>query len=61
MPIRILLHFGGRNTPKIRQPWPSKREPSIVTEKSIRDFTRVVEQSGILNPAQEDSGPRAQS
>src|SRR5260370_8080008 len=41
-----LPHVTGRNLPKIRQP----REPeaSTVTEKTIADFTRVVEQTGIL-------------
>jgi hypothetical protein len=32
--------------PKIRQP--SKPEPSTINEKTIADFTRVVEETGIL-------------
>ncbi len=32
--------------PKIRQP--RGPEPSIISEKTIADFTRVVEQTGIL-------------
>jgi hypothetical protein len=47
MPIKILMHFMGRNLPKIRQPRPWK-EPSIVNEKTLRDFTRVVDETGIL-------------
>jgi hypothetical protein len=39
----------GRNLPKIRQSKESK--PSIVNERTIADFTRVVEQTGILAPA----------
>jgi len=36
----------GRNLPKIRQP--REPEPSIINEKTIADFARVVEQTGIL-------------
>jgi hypothetical protein len=36
----------GRNLPKIWQP--SEPEPSIINEKTIADFTRVVRQTGIL-------------
>jgi len=32
--------------PKIRQP--REPEPSIVNEKTIADFTRVIERTGIL-------------
>jgi hypothetical protein len=35
-----------RNLPKIRQP--REPEPSTVNEKTIADFTRVVEEMGIL-------------
>ncbi len=38
----------GRNLPKIRQP--REPEPSIINEKTIADFTRVVEQTGIFDP-----------
>ena len=46
-----MLHAGqydltGRNLPKIRQP--REPEPSTIDEKTIADFTRVVEQTGIL-------------
>jgi hypothetical protein len=36
----------GRNLPKIRQP--RAPEPSTINDKTIADFTRVVEQTGIL-------------
>jgi hypothetical protein len=37
----------GRNLPKI---WQSREpEPSIINERTIADFTRVVEQTGILD------------
>jgi hypothetical protein len=44
MPPCFLLT--GRNLPKIRQP--REREPSTINEKTVADFTRVVEQTGIL-------------
>jgi hypothetical protein len=46
MASRFLTILTGRNMPKIRQP----REPeqSTINEKTIADFTRVVEQTGIL-------------
>jgi hypothetical protein len=46
MAPRILTILTGRNLPKIRQP--REPEPSIINEKTIADFTRVVEQTGIL-------------
>ena len=46
MARRFLTILTGRNLPKIR---PSREaEPSIINEKTIADFTRVVEQTGIL-------------
>jgi hypothetical protein len=36
----------GRKLPKIRPP--KEAERSIINEKTIADFTRVVEQTGIL-------------
>jgi hypothetical protein len=36
----------GRNLPKIRQP--REAGPSTINEKTITDFMRVVEQTGIL-------------
>jgi hypothetical protein len=53
----FLTILTGRNMPKIRQP----REPesSTINEKTIADFTRVVEETGILErdkaPANEAS------
>jgi hypothetical protein len=46
MSSRFLTILTGRNLPKIRQP--QEREPSIINEKTVADFTRVVEQAGIL-------------
>jgi hypothetical protein len=43
---RFLTILTGRNLPKIRQP--REPEPSTINEKTIADFTRVVEQTGIL-------------
>jgi hypothetical protein len=42
---RFLTILTGRNLPKIRQS--GEAEPSIITEKTIADFTRVVEQTRI--------------
>ena len=52
MAPRFLTILTGRNLPKIRQS--KEPEPSIINERTIADFTRVVEQTGILKPA--DSG-----
>ena len=46
MAPRFLTIMTGRNLPTIRQP--REPEPSIINEKTIADFTRVVEQTGIL-------------
>ena len=46
MAPRFLTILTGRNVPKIRQS--REAEPSIVNEKTIADFARVVEQTGIL-------------
>jgi hypothetical protein len=46
MAPRILTILTGRNLPKIRQL--REPEPSIINEKTIADFTRVVQQTGIL-------------
>ena len=49
MASRFLIINTGRNVPRIigqsREP-----EPSTINEKTIADFTRVVEQTGILHP-----------
>jgi hypothetical protein len=50
MAPRFLTILTGRNLPKIRQ----SPEPSTINDKTIADFTRVVEQTGIL-----ERGPRA--
>ncbi len=46
MAPRFLTILTGQNLPKIWQSRPP--EPSIINEKTIADFTRVVEQTGIL-------------
>jgi hypothetical protein len=52
---RFLTILTGRNLPKIRQS--REAEPSTITERTVADFTQVVEQTGILAPAA--SGPAA--
>jgi hypothetical protein len=49
MAPRFRTILTGRNLPKIRQP--GEPEPSTINAKTIADFTRVVEQTGILAPA----------
>jgi hypothetical protein len=49
MAPRLVTLTTGRNLPKIRQS--NESEPSTVNERTIADFTRVVEQTGILAPA----------
>ena len=51
---RFFTLLTGRNLPKIRQP--REPEPSIINEKTIADFTRVVKQTGILK--RDVTGPR---
>jgi hypothetical protein len=46
---RFLTILTGRDLPQIRQP--REPEPSTINEKTIADFARVVEQTGILKPA----------
>jgi hypothetical protein len=55
MAPRFLTILTGHNLPKIRQS--REVEPSTINGKTIADFTRVVEQTGILAPAA--SGPAA--
>jgi hypothetical protein len=55
MAPRFLTILTGRNLPKIRQS--REAEPSTINEKTVADFTRVVEQTAILAPAA--SGPAA--
>jgi hypothetical protein len=54
MAHRFLTILTGRNLPKIMQS--RKTEPSIINEKTIADFTRVVEQTGILQGNPIDAG-----
>jgi hypothetical protein len=55
MAPRFLTLLTGSNLPKIRQP----REPerSTINEKTVADFTRVVEQTGILDRERCSLGP----
>jgi len=46
MATRSLTILTGRNLPKIRQF--GEAEPSTVNARTVADFTRVVEQTGIL-------------
>jgi hypothetical protein len=46
MARRFLTILSGRNLPKIEQS--NEAEPSIINEKTIPDFARVVEQTEIL-------------
>jgi hypothetical protein len=56
MALRFLTILTGRNLPTIRQP--REPEPSTINEKTIADFTRVVEQTGILErEPRADKGP----
>jgi hypothetical protein len=55
----LLTILTGRNLPKLWQP--REPEPSIINEKTIADFTRVVEQTEILQreqPAGEAPSPK---
>jgi hypothetical protein len=47
MAPRFLTILTGRNLPKITGQ-SGEPEPSIINEKTVADFTRVVEQTGIL-------------
>jgi hypothetical protein len=47
MALRFVTILTGRNLPKIQQP--PEPKPAIINEKTIADFTRVVEQKGILD------------
>jgi hypothetical protein len=46
MALRFPTHLTGRNLPKIEQR--RDGEPPIVNDRTVADFTRVVEQTGIL-------------
>jgi hypothetical protein len=45
MTPRFLTILTGRNLPKIRQP--REPEPSITNEKTVADFTRVLDDQGV--------------
>jgi hypothetical protein len=47
MAPQFMTILTGRDLPRIRQA--RAPEPSIIDEKTIADFTRVVEQTGILD------------
>jgi hypothetical protein len=47
MTPRFLTILTGRNLPKIRQA--GEPEPSTINEKTVADFARVLEQTGILD------------
>ena len=55
MAPRFLTLLTGRNLPKIRQP--REPEPSTINEKTTADFTRVVEETGILDRERCTLGP----
>jgi hypothetical protein len=48
MAPRFITILTGRNLPKIRQS--REVEPSTINQKTVADFTRVVERTGILKP-----------
>ena len=52
----MLTILAGRNLPKIRQS--GAAEPSIVNTKTVADFMRVVEQTGILQRGDRAPEPR---
>jgi hypothetical protein len=52
MRFRFRTVLTGRNLPKIRQP--KEPEPATINQKTVADFTRVVEQTGILKPKDGD-------
>jgi hypothetical protein len=62
MSPRFLTILTGRNLPKIQQT--REPEPSTINEKTMADFTRVVEQTGVLerkSDANEKPGPEGQA
>jgi hypothetical protein len=54
MAVRFRISLTGRDLAKIRQP--ADVPPSIINDKTLADFARVVEQTGIL--AREAPGPK---
>jgi hypothetical protein len=51
MPARFLNIMTGRNPPRTWQP--RRPQPSTINEKTLADFVRVVERSGILGKNKE--------
>ncbi|MBR1193265.1 hypothetical protein [Bradyrhizobium sp. AUGA SZCCT0160] len=49
MTFRFRTILTGRNVPRIEQP-EAPMPPSIINEKTLADFIRVVELTGILKP-----------
>jgi hypothetical protein len=47
MSSKLLTILTGRNLPKIQQA--RDPEPSVINEKTLADFTRVVKQTGIFS------------
>jgi hypothetical protein len=56
MAPRFLTILTGRNLPKIRQS--NEPGPSIINERTIADFTRVVKRTGILEREQVAADPQ---
>jgi hypothetical protein len=54
MAPRFLTILTGRNLPQIQQS--GEPEPSTINEKTITDFTRVVQQTGILQAQRAPTG-----
>jgi hypothetical protein len=55
MALRILTLLTGRNLPKIRQ---RQDDEMSINDKTIADFTRVVDQTGILRTDAPPQEPR---
>lgn len=62
MAPRLFALLTGRNVPKIIRGY-AELQPSIINEKTVADFTRVVEDTGILDqercalaPARDEPG-----
>jgi hypothetical protein len=51
----FLTTLTGRKLPQIRQP--REPEPSTINEKTIADFTRVAEHTGIMEPERTATSP----
>jgi hypothetical protein len=59
MAPRFMTILTGRDLPTI---WQARTpQPSIINEKTVADFTRVVEQMGILQPQPMAPAPAAEA